>query len=203
MATVKCSKFVKRQTKNSGYSHFEGSWEELEDLTERYLNKYAGLFVRPGYRDGVVLIDLPGWRFESALVKLNENTILSSKYAPRYEGEDPYIKISAKTEKQTAAYATVVLYRADVLSEDNNRSSDADWEIIAIKARMTFADEPMHPYTMARNFLHLPGGTQGNFTATEFAQSILFWNNHCMAIGRSKWWKRLCFWNKKNLCDDK
>lgn len=194
MVTVKCSDFVKRQTKNSGYSHFEGSWKELEDLTERYFNKYAGLFVRPGYRDGVMLVDLPGWRFKSAIIKIDKDTQLNSKYVFRSNGEESYIKTSAKAEKQIANYATVVLYRADVLLEDNDRSSDADWEIVAIKARMTFTDEPMSPYTMARNFLHLSGGTQGNFTATEFAKSILYWNNHCLCASKYPLWKRIWKW---------
>lgn len=38
--SVKCSDFVKRQTKYSNYSHFEGSWEELEKMVEEELNFY-------------------------------------------------------------------------------------------------------------------------------------------------------------------
>lgn len=194
MATVKCSEFVTRQTKNSGYSHYEGSWKELEEITERYLNGYAGLFVRPGYRDGVVLIDLPGWMFKCAIVDLEKDTKLHANYTPRRDGESPYIRICAKAEKQTAKYASVVLYRADVLQEENGWSYEADWEIVAIKARMTEEEEPMDPYTMARNFLQLPGGTKGEFTAEQFAQSIVYWNNHCMSMGEPKWWRRILNW---------
>ena len=48
-------------------------------------------------------------------------------------------------------------------------------------------EEPMDPYTMARNFLHLKGGTKGDFTAEQFAQSIVYWNNHAMTAGKPKW----------------
>lgn len=199
MATVKCSKFVKRQTKNSSYSHFEGSWKDLEEMAERYLNGYDNLFIRSGYRDGVILIDLPGWMFKSSIVKLDEDSVVTANFSPRLEKESPCIKIFVEAEKETANYASLVLYRADVLEEDNDRSSNADWEIVAIKARMTAEEEPMDPYTMARNFLHLSGGTKGNFSATEFAQSILYWNNHGLAISKSSWWKRFlnCLKNKK------
>jgi hypothetical protein len=201
MATVKCSEFVKRQTKDSGYSHFEGSWKELEEITERYLNGYAGLFVRPGYRDGVVLIDLPGWMFKCAIVKIEKDMKLRANYAPRREGEAPFIRVCAKAKKQKAVYAEVVLYRADVLAEDSDQSSGADWEIVAIKARMTFEEEPMDPYTMARNFLHMNGGTKGEFTAEQFAKSIVYWNNHCMSMGKTKWWRRILNWfrSSKNI----
>jgi len=198
METVKCSEFVKRQTKDSGYSHFEGSWKELEEITEKYLNGYAGLFVRPGYRDGVVLIDLPGWMFKCAIVKIEEGMKLHANYSPRRDGEAPFIRVCAKTEKQKAVYAQVVLYRADVLSENNEQSVDADWEIVAIKARMTLEEEPMDPYTMARNFLHMNGGTKGEFTAEQFAKSIVYWNNHCMSMGKPKWWRRILNWFKKS-----
>src|SRR6185436_1711927 len=190
MTTVKCSEFVKRQTANSGYSHFEGSWEELEKITEQYLNDSSNIYIRPGYRDGVIIIDLPGEKFRSAIVKLDEKSKIYANYNPRRLGEDPYIKISVKSNKQIAAYASVVLYRSDVLLEDNDRSSSADWEIIAIKARMT-EEEPMNPYKMERNFLHLTGGTKGDFTAEQFAKSIIYWNNHCITMSKQKWWKRI------------
>ena len=176
---VKCSEFVKRQTKDSGYSHFEGSWEQLEEITEAHL-KYSNIFVRPGYKDGVIIVDLPGWLFKSAIVNIDDKTKLNVSYISRREGESPCVKISAKEKKQKARYASVVLYSADVLSEDNERSSEADWEIVAIKARMDKEEEPMEPYTMARNYLHLSGGTKGDFTAEQFANSIVYWNNHCI-----------------------
>lgn len=193
---VKCGEFVKRQTPDSGFSHFDGSWERLEDMTIKYMS-YKDR-IRPGYKDGVILIDfdsLDSTEFYSALVELTEETKLNVSYAPRRIEEAPFIRISAKGNKQVARYASVVLYRADVLNENNERETDADWEIVAIKARVDQEEEPMHYYTMARNFLHLTGGTHGDFTANDFAQSIIYWNSHAMCSGQSSWLQKLYkFW---------
>ncbi len=197
---VACGEFVKRQTPESGYSHFEGSWEFLEKIVEIRLaidqHPFPGETspVTPGYRDGVVLVDM-GHRFaplfRSAIVELNEDTKMTANYAPRRLGEDPFIRVSAKAKKQQAKHASVVLYRHDVLAENNERETDAEWEIVAIKARVTEEEEPMDPYTMARNFLHLKGGTKGDFTAEQFAKSIVYWNNHCMTTGKPKWFRKI------------
>lgn len=198
---IKCSEFVKRQTKDSGFSHYSGTWDDLEKVvTECMRNTHN---VRPGYKDGVVLVDLAFTGFErlgkfySALVKIYPETKLNVSYAPRLIGEDPFIRVSAKADKQEAKYVTFVCYRADVLDEDDDRSTDAEWEIIAIKARMTKEEEPMDPYTMARNFLHLKGGTKADFTAQQFAESILYWNNHCMSTGRQSWFSKFINWFRK------
>lgn len=189
---VACGDFVKRQTPESGYSHFNGSWNELEELTALIMIQSPGAIV-PGYRDGVVLVEFQtsAYMFSSAIVKLNTESNIKANYAPRRLGEDPFIRVSAKAEKQVAKYASVVLYRHDVLAENNERETDAEWEVVAIKARVTEEEEPMDPYTMARNFLHLKGGTKGDFTAEQFAKSIVYWNNHCMTTGKPKWFRKM------------
>lgn len=189
---VSCGEFVKRQTYESGYSHFEGNWETLEKMTENAMR--FSHCVRPGYKDGVILVDLDPFLFRSAIVKLTKDSQLAANYAPRRIGEDPFIRISAKAKKQQAKYASVVLYSHDVLMENNEAETDADWEIVAIKARVSEEEEPMDPYTMARNFLHMKGGTKGDFTAEEFAKSIVYWNNHTMCQGKSKWYKKITEW---------
>lgn len=186
---VAAGEFVKRQTPESGYSHFEGSWETLEKMTENVM-RYAHC-VRPGYKEGVILVDLDPFLFRSAIVDLTEESKLNASYAPRRKGEDAFVRVSAKAEKQMAKHASVVLYRHDVLAENNERETDAEWEIVAIKARVTEEEEPMDPYTMARNFLHLKGGTKGDFTAEQFAKSIVYWNNHCMTTGKPKWLRKV------------
>src|SRR5512135_1937080 len=114
---VACGEFVKRQTPESGYSHFEGTWEELADVAEAYIN--TGL-CSPGYKDGVVLVSIPekdGFgkpllnRFRSAIVDLKEDSKLTANYAPRRLGEDPFVRVSAKAKKQVAKHASLVLYR--------------------------------------------------------------------------------------------
>ena len=195
---VACGAFVKRQTKESGHSHFEGTWEELENLAARTLHwggkhSYIPKFpykIQPGYREGVVLAEVDPSKFRSAIVDLNENSRLTANYAPRREGEAPFIRVSAKAKKQQAKYASIVLYRWDVLEENHERETEAEWEIVCIKARTDKEEEPMDPYTMARNFLHLKGGTKGTFSAEDFAKSIVYWNNHVMCSNSKGKFKR-------------
>jgi len=196
---VACGEFVKRQTPESGYSHFNGSWEDLEELTANIMEQSPSA-VTPGYKDGVVLVEFKtaAYMFSSAIVKLNTESNITANYAPRRLGEDPFIRVSAKAKKQKAKYASVVLYRHDVLAENDERETEAEWEIVAIKARVTEEEEPMDPYTMARNFLHLKGGTKGDFTAEQFAKSIVYWNNHCMTTGKPKWYKKIANWLRGN-----
>ncbi len=126
---VKCGNFVKRQTPDSGFSHFEGSWEELEDMASAIMAmpEYYKNNIRPGYKDGVVLVDMfrPD-RFRSAIVDLTQDTKLRAVYAPRRVGESPFIRLSAKGNKQSANYASVVLYRADELAENNERETETE-----------------------------------------------------------------------------
>lgn len=193
---VACGEFVKRQTPESGYSHFVGDWSILEQFAEAEMKNPKR--VHQGYRDGVIIVDMIPFGFRSAIVDLDEESKLTANFAPRRPGEDAFIRVSAKAEKQVAKYAQVVLYRHDVLAENNERETDAEWEIVAIKARVTEEEEPMDPYTMARNFLHLKGGTKGDFTAEQFAKSIVYWNNHCMTTGKPKWYKKIANWLRGN-----
>lgn len=188
--TIACSEFVKRQTPDSGFSHFDGTWQELEGLAT-YIWQKSPDKARKGYKEGVVLLDLPANFFYSGIISLNEDTKLVSEYAPRRDGEAPFIRTAAIGKKQKAKHASVVLYHKDVLDENDERSTDADWEIVCIKARVSEDEEPMDPYTMARNFLHLKGGTKGEFSAQQFAESIVYWNNHAMCFGRKTWWQKL------------
>lgn len=186
---VACGSFVKRQTKESGYSHFDGSWDDLCFLVASRMHYHS----RQGYRDGVILVDLPPKNFYSAIVDLSlfPETKLVSSYAARRPGEMPFIRTAAKGKKQQANYASVVLYRKDVLEENNERETEAEWEVVAIKARLSEEEEPMDPMTMARNFFHLQGGTQGDFSAEQFAKSIVYWNSHAMTQGKPKWYRRI------------
>src|SRR5579885_1107886 len=95
---VACGEFVKRQTPESGFSHFEGTWAELEHIVESSMAKPQ--LVRPGYKDGVILVDIdPGYmhrKFYSSIVKLDENIKISATYAPRRIGEAPFIRLGTK-----------------------------------------------------------------------------------------------------------
>jgi len=52
---VACSEFVKRQTAESGYSHYAGTWSELEWLTEYTMYYHNATSMRKGYKPGVYI----------------------------------------------------------------------------------------------------------------------------------------------------
>lgn len=175
---IAVSDFVKkRHLDHLEYTHYKGSWNDLENRT---LERFQGGFFRPGYRDGVVLVQMDD--SESKLFfsydgfEMFEGMKLSAEYKPRQTGEEPRLCVRILEPKIQCKFVDIVLYRWDVLAEDNDRSQDSEWEIISINGKQKDVIEPMRPLTMARNFLHLQGGTKGEFTAKDFAESIIYWS---------------------------
>jgi hypothetical protein len=177
MSHVAINPFVRRQTAASQFSHYEGSWEKLAELVEAHLDQ-----AKPGYMDGVKLVPVPADGFYAGVVALTAETPLQAVYAARREGEEPYVEIRASAAaKQPAAAVDIVIYSHDVLAADGDASSDAPWEVISVNAKLTEGDEPLSPMAMARNFLGLPGGSQGaEYTAEDFAKAIVYWSQHAM-----------------------
>lgn len=172
---ISLNELVKRQTDTSQYSHYEGKWGHLVKMVEDNFDNG-----HQGYRDGVWIVPLSPYGFYSPMCKIDENSILETKYVARREGEDKYLVTTILNGKKTEAkFVNIVLYRHDVLEENKEASTDAEWEIISIGAMLT-EDEPMAPITMARNFLHEKGGTKAEFTAEQFANSIWFWKDYAM-----------------------
>ena len=96
--SVLVNDFVKRQIKGSGKSYsFDLSFEEIAQHAETLLNS-PGNHIIPGYRDGVCLVRADksfSKHFFCPLIKINSNTILSSKVVKRRENEAPYIQTRA------------------------------------------------------------------------------------------------------------
>ena len=180
--------FVRRQTPDSKYAHFEGTWEELVNLVENFFTNGGPKCVRDGYRSGVVLVKPPPFRFLSSVVELKEGDQFISVYKPRREGEKPYIQSIYKGDKVPAKFVEVVLYSHDVLKENNEQSTNLPWEIISINAFPDETESPMPPETEARNILKLVGGTDPKLEdkskeeliqyINNMAKSIVYWNSH-------------------------
>lgn len=176
MTKIAINSFVTRQTAESKFSHFEGSWEELVALVEAHLGEAT-----QGYKPGVLLVPVPAERFKSGVVEVTETTELKAVFGARRRGEEPYLDVVALGgEKLPAGYVEVVLYSHETLAADNEAETEAEFEIISINARATAEPEPMHPVTMARNFLGMAGGSKAEFTAEEFAQAIVYWSRRAM-----------------------
>lgn len=174
---VKLNKFAERQTRESRFSYYAGTTEELINLVEENFSK-----AKAGYKDGVLMVPVPAERFYSAVSKIDENSILESRIESRRTGEEPVLVTVVKNGKKLPAKeVNIVLYRHDVLGAD--ATTDAEWEIISINASLVEGGEPMTPTAMARNMLVKQGGTKAEYTAEQFAEAVWFWSQHAMAAG--------------------
>ena len=175
--SVGINEFVRRQVPNSRFAHFNGTFEQVAALAEQHFSQAV-----PGYRDGVCLVPVPAEGFCTSTVTVTDLLPLRATFQARQAGEDASIIVTVTGDKAPAQAVDLVLYRHDVLAENNEQSGEeCEWELISINARICQQAEPMHPVTMARNFLTLKGGTKGEYTAEQFAEAIIFWSKHVLA----------------------
>jgi len=188
MATIGMNSFAKRHTAESKYSHFNGSFDQISVLAEKAMNEGN---TEDGYRVGVILANVAPEGFYTGIVEVDGNTTLRADFEARREGEDEYIQVVAVDgDKVPAKSVQLVLYRKDVLAEDGDNSTDADWEIVSINASPTIEGVPIAPQAWARNALHLEGGTDMGIDTMSVedlrkqlksvAEGIIFWNTHVM-----------------------
>ena len=180
---VEVNDFVKRQIKGSGktYSPFL-SFDEIAKHAEERMSEG---FFQNGYRDGVRIVvadekmtDL----FVCPFVKIDENTQLKAERIFRQAGEEPYIQIRALNGTPfRAGKVEFILYRHDVLAENNEQTTNADWELISIHAVPKGIEKlPMGPVTMMRNQLELKGGTKALYSPQEWAEATKFWQEYAV-----------------------
>lgn len=178
---VAVNDFVRRQVAGSGKTYAIGlSFEEVAQHAEKQLLNDQ---FRVGYRDGVVLVNVARElvpRFISPWVRIDESTELNAQVVVRRDGEEPYIRIRARSgQALPAGKVELVLYRKDVLAENNENSTGAEWELISINAVPEgLAELPMGPVTMMRNQLGLPGGTAARYSSEQWAESVRFWQHY-------------------------
>lgn len=185
------SDFVRRQTPTSGHSHFEGTEEELLTLV-------AGDFhhAKQGYRDGVVLVDVDPSQFMSGTCTLKEGDELRGIYTARAPGEVPRKAVGVVGGGKTPAQACqIVLYRSDVLAENDERTQPciADWEIISINAQPTTEKAPIPLNALLHNHFGSSGGTATGLNDADFVallrESFLYWKDKASP------------WTGPNSCD--
>lgn len=187
MKLIAVSNFVKRQTPDSEFSHFDGTWEELELLVTRTFNAGKIGTIKQGYRDGVALVEVDPEKFFTSVVELKDGDIFRGEYKSRQAGEEPRKNtyVIRPEGKQKARAVDIVLYRRDVLAENNENSADAELEIISINARPTYEDMPMNVGTLLANHFQVSGGTATKMMNDEFVASLKrsfkYWRNKSLA----------------------
>ena len=182
--TIGVSEFIKRQSEDSQFTHYEGSWSNLVNRTVEEFE--AGNYTE-GYRDGVRLVHMPkdevGLFYTFDAYPMFEGMKLDAQWAktPGREHEPSKLQITILEPKISCRYVDIVLYRKDVLEEDKGNVTGADWDIVSINGRLKKNIPPIDPMTLVRNWMHLPGGTEMKGTTPEdmlvmICDSILYKN---------------------------
>ena len=181
--TVAVNDFVRRQTSGTGKTYADDL--TFEQIAEHAQEQYQAGKYRQGYRDGVVLVHVDPsliHHFHCPFVKIDKNSELRVSVTERREGEEPYLQIRALNGNPLQAGSVdLILYRHDVLAENDEHDTDADWELISFHAVPEgIKNMPMGPVTMMRNQLELPGGTKALYSSEEWADSVRFWQRYAV-----------------------
>lgn len=180
MITLGMSEFAReRHQQGTGNSFFDITEPNLIDRTIRFWDKrYPGQGETTLERKVVVPVDPIG--FWISMTDIQDGLPLRAEVVRRQPHEDPYVEVFIDTDDARklglsytpAKYCNIVCYSAEALLENNGtRSTDCEWEIVAILASNK-PIESMPPLTMARNFLQKAGGTKSIYSAEEFANAI-------------------------------
>ena len=171
-------------TRDSGNSYSHLSESQIIDLVKQgWKDRYPGQGETGIDRKVVVPIQpLINAFFCPPRARLVLGMEVKAEIKVRQAGEDPFVETyveEAEARKHDAfaempaSHVEIVCYSAEALMENGGtRTTDCDWEIVTILA--AFRKEPMTPLAMARNFLEMPGGTKGVYSAQEFAEAIYY-----------------------------
>jgi len=183
--TIGASEFVKRQSEDSTFTHYKGSWSDLVNRTVEEFE--AGNYIK-GYRDGVYLVQMN--KHEVPLFKtfdtypMFEGMKLDAQWArvPGREHEPSKLQVKILEPKIPCRFVDIVIYRKDILEEDKDNVTGADYDIVSINGRLKKDPSPIDPMTLVRNWLHLKGGTEMKGTSPDqmlimLCDSILYKNN--------------------------
>ena len=173
--------FVRRQVKGSGKTYAKTmGFESIAQHAESQMGK--GYFT-DGYRDGVRLVHVDESiinDFICPYVRLDETTKLIARVVRRRVSEASYIQIRALNgELLNAGKVELIIYRNDVLVENNENTTNFEWELISINSVPEgISTLPMGSVTMMRNQLNLHGGTKASYSPDEWAESVKFWQKY-------------------------
>jgi len=175
---VVVNKFAYRHTLNSSFSFYLGSFEEVAALAQKHFENQ-----QPGYRDGVITVNVPAEGFYAGIVKLKEGDKLAGEFKSRSQGEPPRQHHEAVNRgKMPAVAVELALYTSQVLAEDGDNDlepREGSWEIVSINASPVEGPQPIEPRVLLYNHFGIAGGTKTNMTDEELvaqlAISVPFW----------------------------
>jgi len=180
------NEFAKRQTRDSRFSHFDGTWEALEEMV--WWNWECQ---REGYRPGVKLVTVPHENFSAGVITLRSGDQLIGRFEPRQDGESPRKVITAPGKsKAPAKSVSVVVYASEVLAETSSNQlspEHGNWEIVSINASPELGEMPINPEALMHNHFGSCGGTATKMSDAEFVEALR---------------EAFVFWRDKAMCED-
>ena len=166
LPSIGVNDFVKRQTSDSKFSYFTGTWEELVGLAQAAFSEG-----KPGYRDGILEVAINPEGFFSNIVTLEDGDVLKGEFSSRTKDEaarKSFTVIRKGPSFTPAKSVDVIIYSEAVLKEGDEATTDADWEIISINAWPWEGETPIEPTTLMHNYFGSDGGTDTRQTPEEF-----------------------------------
>ena len=185
MNIVAVNNFVRRQVKGSGKTYsLDLSFEDIAKHAEEQMA--VGHF-KKGYRNGIRIVQCSpevARHFYCPFAKIDESSKLKAEVVRRRPDEEPYIRIRViNGNPLPSGKVEFILYKHDVLAENNEQSTDSEWELISIHAIPDGVGPlPMGPVTMMRNQLEMPGGTKAHYSSEEWAESLRFWQRYAAIL---------------------
>ena len=178
--TFGLTEFVKRQTKHSKYSYFDGSEEDLLAIVKKAEN---AVFDEEG-RMKVYPEDATGFFTSVVPVAPYDGQSYGARVESRREGEEPVITVYASGKgKAPAKSVELIIYPISQLHGQPDASKGGeDWQLVSIQCSPTTEPTPEHPTAMSRNQLNKKGGTPTNYTPQQWAESVWFWSRHVQSF---------------------
>lgn len=163
------SDFVRRQTPESRFSHFEGT-----DICLLRRVAYNFRDAVSGYRDGVLVVPISNMDgFFSGVCTLKSGDKLAGSFIPRRDGEDPRKNTSVVGgKKMPAKHVDVILYHRDTLLEQEDHVSLAEWEIVSINCSPVEGEIPINPMTLLHNHFGSTGGTATGMSDHQLVEQL-------------------------------
>ena len=181
MKKIAVNDFVRRQIKGTGKTYSSNlTFAEIADHAETQM---ATGNYKEGYRDGIRVVNGSAdiaKHFICPFTKIDNNTELKAVVVKRKPDEESYIQIRAiNADPLPTGKVEFILYSHDVLAENNEQTTDAEWELISIHAFPEGVDHlPMGPVTRMRNQLEHTGGTKAQYPSEKRAESVHFWQRY-------------------------
>jgi len=179
--SIGINRLVKRQTKESKFSYFDGQDSELIDLVMQNLplkknGQWEGSYVVP--IANITRNQPPSsdrGKFFSCVTGAKKQFVFRSVFIS-CDREDPLrLSHNAYAKKPLGQYAEVVIYSRELLSQLGKQSEKVyDYEIVSIHVSPDSVPSPPHPYALLRKYRN----NSLEISVNEIMESIDYWSKY-------------------------